>query len=677
MSPGEGRRETSSLSGSRALVSRTIPAVRTRLILAAVAIVGAVLLVRPAATVRAATPAGAFWTPVGPYGGVVLALAAFPSSPEVLYAGIDRGGIFRSDDAGQHWRSVSAGLPDLAVSALAVSPTSASLVVAGTASGLYVTVDGGASWTVAAGSPGSAIQSVVYDPAEPTIAYAASPAGWAGRSVDGGVSWTAIAASLSAQQPNAIAVAPSEHTTIYLGTLQNGVYRSTDSGANFTEKNNGLTNLHVSALAVDPDNAQLVFAGTANGGIFQTGDGGELWGASGAFQGINALAIDAMGTAYAALNGGAVMLPRGTQQWVAVGQLQWINALALGSGSPQRLFIGIGKLPFSSGGVARMENGVAFILINGLSGVTVNAIAVDTMDLETRILLGTVGIGLQQSQDDGASWTLVSGLNQNSILDVQVVANPGEAFYVGTAAGISRSTDEGTTWTSVSNGIPTNPPTPVASLLIPAGGGAYLAGTYNGLYRSTDAAASWSPVTAGLPAQVIYALASDPGSSDVVYAGTEQGVFKSTDDGANWSAASSGITGNLVYDVAVVGGAVFAAGEGGLFRSTNGGSSWAKAGGGLPAAAAHAITNDAATSTLYVGTYAGVWESGDFGTTWTRVGAGPANPQVVSLAVLPDGRLLAGTFSGSAYILTAPGAREGVVRVNPGDRAPRTLPPRP
>ena len=82
-------------------------------------------------------------------------------------------------------------------------------------------------------------------------------------------------------------------------------------------------------------------------------------------------------------------------------------------------------------------------------------------------------------------------------------------------------------------------------------------------------------------------------------------------------------------------------------------------------------------STLYAGTYAGVWESGDFGNTWTRVGAGPANPQIVSLAVLPEGRLLAGTFSGSAYLLSAPGVRETVVRVPPGNRVPRALPPRP
>jgi photosystem II stability/assembly factor-like uncharacterized protein len=642
--------------------------------LLAAALIAAFLAARAPQALALATPAGAFWNPVGPYGGVVLGLAAFPSTPEVLYAAVDHGGVFRSDDAGLHWRSVSAGLPDLSVAAIAVSPANANRVVAGAATGLYFSSDGGVSWSAAAGSPGTGITNIVFDPADASIAYAVSPAGWAGRSADGGASWTAIAASLSAQQPTAVAVAPSAHTTVYLGTLQNGVYRSTDSGANFTEKNLGLTNLHVSGLAVDPNNAQVVFAGTVNGGVFLTADGGELWAPSGTFQGASAVAVDAMGTAYAALNGGVVMLPAGTSTWSSVGPTQWVNALALGSGSPQRLFFGFGNLPFSSGGVARTEGGTTFILVNGLSGITVNAIAVDDMDLETRILIGTVGAGLLQSQDGATTWTRLTGLTPTLILDVQVVSNPGEAFYVGTGAGVSRSSDEGVTWTSVSNGIPAA----VASLLIPPGAGAaFLAGTYQGLYRSTDQAASWSPVTGGLTAQVIYALANDPASSDVDYAGTEQGVFKSTDGGASWSATGAGISGNLVYDVAVVGGAVFAAGEGGVFRSSNAGASWEKLAGNLPAASAHAIAYDASASTLYAGTYAGVYESGDFGATWTRVGTGPANPQVISLAVLPGGRLLAGTFAGSAYLLTAPGPRETVVRPAPGDRSTRTLPARP
>jgi len=650
--------------------------VRRRSVFTAV-LSAAVFAASGAGVAAAASPPTAFWTPVGPAGAVVLSLARFPSSPEVLYAGVDHGGVFRSDDAGLHWHSVSVGLPDPGVSAVAVSPGDANVVVAGAQSGLYFSVNGGTSWALAAGSPGTGINAVVFDPAGASIAYAVSSAGWAGRSADGGASWTPIGASLFAQQPTAIAVAPSAHTTLYMGTLQNGVYKSTDSGATWTDVNFGLTNLHVSALAVHPTDAQNVFAGTVNGGVFLTHDSGAHWEPTGTFVAVNAVAVDSAGTAYAGVQTGAYVLPSGATAWSAIPGSVWVNALALGAGTPPRLYLGYGKLPFDVGGAAYYESSVFHVIVDGLNGITVNTFAVDDMDAETRILAGTVGLGLIQSQDGARSWTQVSGLGQNSILDVTVVAGTTEAFYVGAAGGVFRSTDEGATWTSVSNGLPTQPPSPVGSLLIPSGGGgAFLAGTYHGLFRSTDSAASWSQVTAGLPALVFYSLTADPASSGVVYAATEQGVFKSTDGGSSWSAANAGITGSLVYDVLVVGGSVFAAGEGGLFRSGNGGGSWEKAT-DLPASPAHAIAYDPSTSTLYAGTYAGVYETDDLGATWVHTGAsGPSNPQILSLAVLPQGGLLAGTLGGSVFLLSAPDPRESVERVTPRGGT-RTLPPRP
>jgi photosystem II stability/assembly factor-like uncharacterized protein len=640
---------------------------------------GVAMLLAAATPVTAAAPVNAFWTPIGPYGGVVVALAAFPSSPEILYAGVDHGGVYRSEDAGLHWRPVNGGLPDLNVAALAVSPANANMILAGAVSGLSVSTDGGATWSLAAGSPGTIVGSIVFDPVDATIAYAASSSGWVGRSTDAGRSWTQIGADVAGQQPTSIAIAPSLHTTLYLGTNLNGVYRSIDSGATWTAKVNGLTNLHVSALGIDPDNAQVVFAGTIGGGIFLTTDGGENWASvdSPISGGVSAMIVDAAGTVYAANNAGTWALPRGASQWSAVGSIpvtptgQWINALALGAGSPQHLFLGYGSLPFSPGGVARVDGGTTAILINGMTGITVNAFSYDA-DISA-LLVGTVAYGLFTYQGGPLQ---PAGLGA-SILDVVVVPPPNEAWYAGTTFGVYKSTDEGANWTSVSNGIPTNPATPVASLLIPSGGGAFLAGTYHGLYSSSDSAASWTQVTTGLTAQVIYSLASDPASSGVVYAGTEQGVFQSTNGGAAWAATGPGITGNLVYDVLVVGGAVFAAGEGGVFRSTSGGASWEPLSGGLPSAAAHAIVYDAASSTLYAGTYAGVWQSTDFGTTWTRVATGPANPQILALAVLPGGGLAAGTLAGSAYVLATPEPREPVQRPPVRSGGTRTLPARP
>ncbi|MBV8202713.1 MAG: hypothetical protein JOZ15_19015 [Acidobacteria bacterium] len=84
----------------------------------------------------AAGPARAgvnFWTPLGPDGGNVDALAAVPAQPGVLFAGSFGGGVFRSADGGASWVHASRGITDLTVTALAVDPRSPDTVYASAA----------------------------------------------------------------------------------------------------------------------------------------------------------------------------------------------------------------------------------------------------------------------------------------------------------------------------------------------------------------------------------------------------------------------------------------------------------------------------------------------------------------------------------------------------------------
>src|SRR5262249_22369516 len=148
-------------------------------------------------------------------------------------------------------------------------------------------------------------------------------------------------------------------------------------------------------LAVDPNDALIVFAGTSSG-AFTTGDGGEIWGATGSFTAVDAMLVDSGGNAYLGYQAGAYVLPKGTTQWGAFAGTQWVNALAFGTGTPPRLYCGIGQLPFDTGAVGYSDGLVFHRFDNGLSGITVNSIAVDTMNAESRILLGTVGLGLVQ-----------------------------------------------------------------------------------------------------------------------------------------------------------------------------------------------------------------------------------------------------------------------------------------
>jgi hypothetical protein len=122
--------------------------------------------------------------------GAVAALSA----AEAL-AGTAGDGVFRTDDGGRTWQPANAGLLDLDVLALAVVAADGrdALVLAGTASGLQASRNGGRSWLP--------VELPVADPAVGLLA-----AGGGGRvvvateadgllaSADGGVSWTVLPA---------------------------------------------------------------------------------------------------------------------------------------------------------------------------------------------------------------------------------------------------------------------------------------------------------------------------------------------------------------------------------------------------------------------------------------------------------------------------------------------------
>ena len=79
-----------------------------------------------------------------------------PSKPERLYAYVDVGGVYRSDDSGKTWRMMHGGLPVgegyLCVRGLAVDPVDADRIVIGVGNqwtgnrGVFISTDGGIAW---------------------------------------------------------------------------------------------------------------------------------------------------------------------------------------------------------------------------------------------------------------------------------------------------------------------------------------------------------------------------------------------------------------------------------------------------------------------------------------------------------------------------------------------------
>lgn len=95
-------------------------------------------------------------------------------------------GIYKSTDGGDSWMPVNTGLANQDVSSIAVSPSKAGLVYAGTAGGVFRSFDGGATW--AALSLTEHVFRLLIDPADPRSIYAGTETGlfW---SPDEGDSW--------------------------------------------------------------------------------------------------------------------------------------------------------------------------------------------------------------------------------------------------------------------------------------------------------------------------------------------------------------------------------------------------------------------------------------------------------------------------------------------------------
>jgi len=158
---------------------------------------------------------------------IVFAVALDSHNPQILYAGTESGGVFKSVDGGQSWFEINNGLPLYsAILVLTPDPTSSGRMYAATDRGVYKTVDGGTTW----------------------------------REMNSG---------LTKRVAFALVVDPQSPNVLYVGVDGGGVYKSTDGAATWEEMNQGLTNLRVFALAIDPRSSDGIYAGTIGSGVYR------------------------------------------------------------------------------------------------------------------------------------------------------------------------------------------------------------------------------------------------------------------------------------------------------------------------------------------------------------------------------------------------------------------------
>jgi photosystem II stability/assembly factor-like uncharacterized protein len=213
------------------------------------------------------TDGGATWSGAGldTLSSAIWAVAVSPSTPSRVYAATfpivgNQIGLFKSSDGGATWTGPM--LQDIPVTSIAVDPTDADTVYAGTfRQNVFKSTDGGATWTqLSGGLYNWVVASLVVDPDAPATicmaTHAPSPgSGGVFRRTDGGATWTPISQNIIAQT---LVVDPTDSRTMYVGAYD-GLYKTTDGGARWTQIHSVGDN--VRSIAIDPRSPSSVYAG--------------------------------------------------------------------------------------------------------------------------------------------------------------------------------------------------------------------------------------------------------------------------------------------------------------------------------------------------------------------------------------------------------------------------------
>ncbi len=141
-----------------------------------------------------------------------------------------------------------------------------------------------------------------------------------------------------------------------------------------------------------------------------------------------------------------------------------------------------------------------------------------------------------------------------------------------------------------------------------------------------------SPTGRVSKADIVFTVAVDPGSPQILYAGTRSGLQVSRDGGDHWSPLRTGAEPGEIYSVALHSGGreIFFGSSGAIGRSIAGGESWALA----PTLAVFSILPFSKDMAL-AATRGGVFRTADGGSRWIPSEAGMEKTFALSLAAHP------------------------------------------
>lgn len=248
--------------------------------------------------------------------GRIADIAIDPEQPNTWYVAVGSGGVWKTSNAGTTWKPIFDGQASYSIGCVTLDPNDHDTLWVGTGEavggrhvgfgdGVYRSRDGGASFENLGLKASEHIAKIVVDPRDSDVVWVAaqgplwSEGGERGLFVtrDGGATWTCVLAAgpwtgvtdvvLDPRDPDVMLAATHQRhrsvAALVNGGPESGIHKSIDGGATWREVESGLPSEDMGKIALvheprDPDTvyATIELAGRT-GGVWASLDGGESW----------------------------------------------------------------------------------------------------------------------------------------------------------------------------------------------------------------------------------------------------------------------------------------------------------------------------------------------------------------------------------------------------------------
>ncbi len=597
-----------------------------------------------------------------------------PTDSNIMYIGAPAGGIWKTTDKGQTWTPLADHLPQIGVSAIALSHQDHNKIFIGTGDddakdtytrGVFRSTDGGVTWNHL--GPGQlndtdVIYEIIVNPENDDVLWVATSNGLY-KTTDGGVNWTrTLQGNIKSMKKH-----PVSHSILYAAT-NSQFYRSTDGGDTFSSVNVNFGNvplrIEVETTPAAPDKVYLAAVKNDGGfgGVYVSNDQGQTFSRTAE-----------------------------TDNFFANNNQSWYDfAFAVSDTDPNLLFIGVINLSRSTDGGDNIAN------INRWDFYTPNYTHADIHFLRYYngvLACGSDG-GIYLSEDNGESFTdyneglaisqlykistsltnnyqIYGGLQDNGGFSRKDLKwriyhggdgmenamnnnepNVGYSFiYYGQQLNIT--TDGGITVNSGADqpaGEKGNWVTP-----LDMGADGVLYSGFKKLYKLENGV--WQAVTNTAFTGNIDVLECDPLNPDIIYVAEGSKIYKSTNKGVSFTEIGSSFQSITSITVNPFDNKVWFTTDNWIYESSDNGSNWTVITGNYPGEHInvikwHPFSTD---NTLYLGSDLGVYYKNDSSADWQVFSTNLPNVPVRDLEVnFEQGILTAGTFGRGVWETNVP-----------------------